>query len=131
MTRKVPEWIGKTPETPIPPRVKARIVMRQKGLCGCGCGVKLGAAGERIEYDHEQALILGGENRESNIRAVRSRCHKPKTRKDVAQKATEARKRSKHLGLQETRFPLQGGRKSHLKRKIDGTVVERLTGKPV
>lgn len=99
MTRTVPEWIGRTDDTMPPASVKARIIMNQDGICACGCGVKLGQAGEGIDFDHTQALILGGQNRETNLRALRRPCHKAKTREDVAQKSTEARKRAKHLGI--------------------------------
>jgi 5-methylcytosine-specific restriction endonuclease McrA len=130
--RAVKEWVGKRPETAAPASVKARIVLSQGGICGCGCGVKLGASGEPIEFDHIQALILGGENREGNLRALRRPCHKNKTRRDVAMKATEARKRNKHLGLaKETRNPIPGSKRSRFKRRIDGTVVDRETGKPI
>lgn len=123
--RSVSEWIGKTPETSIPPRVKARIVEKQNGKCAC-CNVKLGMAGEAVEFDHTVALINGGENRESNIQALRSRCHKVKTRKDVAEKSRVNRKRDKHFGFKpESRNPLPGGRKSKFKKKITGEVVER------
>ena len=125
MSRPVPEWIGKTPTAAIPTRVKARIVLAQGGICACGCGVKLGQAGEGIEFDHALALILGGENREGNIRALRSRCHRAKTAQDVAQKSTEARKRNKHLGLHKPRYVMPGSRASGLKKKLDGTVVRR------
>lgn len=125
MTRRLPEWIGRTDETPPPARVKARIVARQDGRCGCGCGVKLGQLGERIEFDHETALILGGVNDETNLRALRPQCHRLKTAADVAQKSTEARKRAKSLGLKETRFPLPGSRGSQWKRKITGEIVRR------
>lgn len=99
MTRSTPEWIGKTDETAAPSRVKARIVLAQEGVCACGCGMKLGAAGEGIEFDHIIALINGGENREANLRALRRPCHAIKTRADVAEKAKVARVRAKHLGL--------------------------------
>lgn len=126
MTRTVPEWIGATDETPIPARVKARIVERQAGICACGCGVKLGLAGERIEFDHTQALILGGANAETNLRALRSPCHKPKTRADVAQKSIEARKRAKHLGLRPaSKATIPGSKASPWKRKINGGLVRR------
>lgn len=114
--RSVPEWVGKTAETPVPPRVKARIVLAQGGVCACGCGVKLAQAGESIDFDHIQALTLGGENRESNLRALRKPCHKAKTREDVAQKSVEARKRAKHLGLTKAKLKMPY-------RKFDGTPV--------
>ncbi len=125
MTRSLPEWIGKTDSTPPPLRVKARIIAAQDGKCACGCGQKLGLAGKGIDFDHTQALILGGENRESNLRALRKPCHGAKTRQDVAQKATEARKRNKHLGLAKTKNPLPGGKGSKWKRKVSGEVVRR------
>jgi 5-methylcytosine-specific restriction endonuclease McrA len=99
MARSVSEWIGKTDETPAPPRVKARIVLAQDGLCACGCGVKLGAYAEKTEFDHEVALVNGGENRESNLRALRRSCHGAKSKADVAEKAKVARVRAKHLGI--------------------------------
>lgn len=123
--RPLPEWIGLTDTTPAPARVKARIVLRQNGICACGCGVKLGLAGERIEFDHTLALILGGENSEANLRALRSPCHRAKTREDVAQKSIEARKRNKHLGLTTPKSKLPGSRGSKWKRKVSGEVVRR------
>ena len=99
MSRSVPTWHGKTDNTPPPPRVKARIVTHQDGRCACGCGMKLGVAGERIDFDHITALILGGKNSEDNLQALRQPCHALKTKADVAQKAKESRVRQKHLGL--------------------------------
>lgn len=126
MSRAVPEWIGATDDAPAPLRVKARIVGRQNGICACGCSVKLGMAGERIEFDHEIALILGGANAEGNLRALRAPCHKVKTKADVAQKSIEARKRAKHMGLRPTRKAiLPCGKTSTFKRRIDGTIVRR------
>lgn len=125
MTRAIREWIGKTDDTRIPPRVKARIIVAQEGVCACGCGMKLGIAGERIEFDHRVALINGGENRESNIQALRRPCHQAKTRSDVAEKANVARIRKKHLGLHEPKTRLPGSRGTRWKRKIDGTTVPR------
>ena len=125
MTRSLPTWTGKTDDTPPPPRVKARIILRQGGICACGCAQKLGASGERIEFDHEVALVLGGANDEDNLRALRKPCHRAKTTQDVAQKATEARKRAKHLGIKEASNPLPGSRGSKWKRKVSGEVVRR------
>jgi len=98
MTRAVPEWIGKTDDSRIPARVRVRVFMAQDGLCA-ECRRKMAMAGEPFEVDHIQALVLGGENRESNLRALCGPCHRPKTAQDVAQKAVEARKRAKHLGV--------------------------------
>ena len=125
MTRSLPEWIGKTDDTPIPQRVKARVFLAQDGICGCGCGVKMAQSGEGVDYDHITALINGGENREGNIQALRRPCHKAKTRRDVAKKSVTARKRANHLGIREAKHPLPGSRKSKWKRKISGEVLRR------
>lgn len=125
MSRAVPTWIGRSDETPAPARVKARIVDRQNGICACGCGVKLGMAGEPIEFDHEVALINGGENRECNLRALRRTCHGVKTKQDVATKSTVARKRKKHLGLTKPKSTLPGSKASKWKQKIGGGWVRR------
>jgi len=125
MTRRTPEWIGKTDETPVPPRVKARIVLVQDGICACGCGQKLGSAGEPIEFDHEVALINGGENRENNLRALRRPCHAVKTRADVAEKAKVARVRNKALGFRKPKSTLPGSKSGEWKRKVTGEWVRR------
>jgi 5-methylcytosine-specific restriction endonuclease McrA len=112
MTRPVPEWIGKTPTTPIPPRVKLRIIER--------CGGKCYLTGDdlvpgQIEFEHVLALVLGGENRESNIATANRPAHKFKTCKDVFEKTKRAKSLKKKFGL--------GG--SKWKRKVSGETVLR------
>lgn len=125
MTRPVPEWIGKTDTTAIPPRVKLRILDRQGGKCGM-CPRKLGVAGEAIEYDHVLALINGGQHRENNLQALCLFCHRPKTAQDVAQKAKTASVRAKHYGAKNKPVrPLPGSRASDWKQKIGGAWVRR------
>lgn len=97
MSRSVPEWIGKTDDTAIPPRVRLRVFDAFGGCCAI-CKRKLGVAGESPEYDHIQALTNGGENRETNIQPLCKNCHKPKTKQDVAIKSKNARVRAKHIG---------------------------------
>lgn len=127
MTRAVPIWRGKTDDTPIPPRVKARVCLEQDGRCAV-CAAKFGPK-VPPEFDHRIALVNGGENAEDNIQALCPLCHGTKSRRDVAQKAKDARVRQKHLGIKTARSPLPGGRKSAWKRKLDGTWVRRDTQK--
>lgn len=108
MTRSVPEWIGKTDNTPIPPRVKLRVFEAYHGNC-TKCLAKI--VGKLTpQYDHAVALINGGENRESNIQLICSECHKLKTKKDVAEKSQVYHKRVKALGIKARRRTI-GGRK--------------------
>ncbi len=121
--RSTPEWIGKTPDSAIPPRVKLRILEAQKNACAT-CRTEF-CAHVRPQFDHTIALINGGENREGNLQAICDHCHKPKTVKDVAMKAKDRRVKAKHLGIAPKKQKIGGGLASRFKRKVDGTVVPR------
>jgi 5-methylcytosine-specific restriction protein A len=99
--REVSEWIGRTPDTPVPPRVKDRILKRQEDKCQY-CGRPFSARLKPI-FDHRPALINGGENRESKTFAGCEFCHTPLTEADVAEKSKVADVRKKNLGLIEKR----------------------------
>jgi 5-methylcytosine-specific restriction protein A len=94
--RSVPEWIGKSPDTPIPPRVKARVFLAHDGVCHIS--KRKIRAGELWECDHVRAVINGGENRESNLAPALKDKHREKTDDDVAEKSRINRIRLKHLG---------------------------------
>ena len=117
--REVPEWIGATPDTPIPKRVKLRIWERECGRCYLSSRKIM--PGDAYEFEHVIAIANGGENRESNIRLALSSKHKEKTARDVAEKAHIDRIRAKHLGL----HPKGRGWNRGLRKKMDGTVVRR------
>ena len=124
MTRAVPEWIGATPDTKIPDRVKVRVFDRNGGICQCGCTRKI-RSGDKWETDHIVAIINGGENRESNLQTLLDVCHDIKSKADVATKSETYDMRARHLGLKRSRNPMPGSRASPWKRKMDGTVVPR------
>lgn len=95
--RSVPEWIGATPDTAVPPRVKLRVFERHGGICHL-TGRKI-MAGEAWDLDHKTALINGGEHRESNLAPALRDKHREKTAEDVKLKGKVARTRAKHLGI--------------------------------
>jgi 5-methylcytosine-specific restriction enzyme A len=119
--RSVPEWIGKTPDTPVPPRVRLRVFERYGGVCYLS-GRKIGPA-DKWDLEDIVALCNGGENRESNKAPALKDKHKEKTVLDVAEKAKVYATRSKHLGLKRSSMP--GGRNSAWKKKMNGQVVAR------
>lgn len=124
MTRTVPEWIGKTLDDPVPPRVRVRVFTRAEGHCQL-CTRKI-MAGERWVADHIKAIVNGGENRERNLQLACDWCDRNvKTPADVAEKADTYRVRSKHLGVRKSKNPMPHGRNSATKRKMDGTIVPR------
>lgn len=120
--RSVPEWVGKTDDDPIPPRVRLRVFDRFDGFCHLS-GRKI-RAGEPWDCDHRIALANGGEHRESNLVPVLKEPHRLKTKEDVAEKSRVAKRRKSFLGIKKpSRFP--GAKTSRWKKKMDGTVVRR------
>lgn len=118
--RSVPEWEGKTDDTPIPPRVKLRIFERFNQHCN-SCGLLI-VGRLRPAYDHIIALANGGRNIESNIQLLCSACHATKTKSDVAIKSATYNKRAKRLKLKKRKL-IPGSKGSGFRKKMDGTVV--------
>lgn len=107
MTRAVPEWIGKTDDTPIPPRVKDRVFIANGGRCYL-TGRKI-MVGDAWDAEHVIAIINGGENREGNLKPALRDKHREKTAADVAIKSKTYRMRAKHNGTwPKSKMPLRG-----------------------
>lgn len=123
MSRELSEWIGKDDNTAIPARVRLRVFLKFGGQCSV-CGRKL-VAGERWDCDHIFAIVLGGENRERNLRPLCEFCHGRKTADDVFVKAKVARVAKKHLGIKRSRSSFATNRDSIWKKKMSGEVVRR------
>ena len=124
MPRSVPEWIGKTHDTPIPTRVRLRVFERFSGCCHIS-GRRI-RPGEAWEIDHIVSLASGGEHRECNLAPALVVPHKVKTKQDVALKAKINRKKAYHLGLKKKKSrPIPGSKASGLKKGFDGIVRRR------
>jgi len=95
MARSVKELIGKTDDAMPPPKVRQRIYDRNGGMCH-ECQQDI--AGKKWNADHVKALILGGENRETNLAPICIPCHVLKTAKEVKEKSKTQRQRAKHTG---------------------------------
>lgn len=125
MSRSVPEWIGKSDDSAIPPRVRLRVWDRELGRCHrCTRDIEPHSA---WIIEHLKALINGGENREANLCLSCEWCKPQKDREDVAIKSTVARKKKSMLGIpNKTKSrPMPGSKASGLKKRMDGTVVRR------
>lgn len=124
MARTVAEWIGKNDDSRPPNSVRLRVFDRYEGRCHIS-GRKI-QAGEAWDLDHVIALVNwsgeGHGNRESNLAPALRDKHREKTKADVAEKAKVDRIKAKHLGLHKPKSRLTHPR---LKRKMDGSVVER------
>ncbi len=98
--RAVLEWIGATPDTPPPKRVKLRIVLRQGGKCAV-TGKKFGPKATP-RFDHIIAQADGGENRESNLQAIlEDGAHKPKTAQEATARAHVRARQQTNIGIKD------------------------------
>ena len=123
MTRSLPEWIGATPDTPVPPRVRLRVFRRFGGICQGPCHRKIKPTDKWI-LEHEKAIILGGENRESNLSIRCDWCAKQKTAIEVEAKAITDKIAKRHVGIKpKSKFP--NARSGKWKTKIGGQTVAR------
>jgi 5-methylcytosine-specific restriction endonuclease McrA len=97
MTRSIPEWIGETPDTPPPPRVRVRVFDAKGGQCHrCTREIR---PGDAWTCEHVKALINGGENRESNLDITCEWCLPVKNAEDVSEKSRVYESRKRHLGI--------------------------------
>lgn len=103
MARTVEIWEGKNDDTPAPPRVRARVFVREGGKCH-RCGRKIGPA-DRWTLEHVIALILGGKNREDNLACTCEWCLPIKNAEDQAAKSKLADIRERHLGIKPAKRP--------------------------
>jgi 5-methylcytosine-specific restriction endonuclease McrA len=95
--REVEEWIGASPDSAIPPRVRLRVFERHKGVCHISKRKIMPS--DAWDCDHVVALTNGGENRESNLAPALRDKHREKTAADVAERAKIDRIRKRHLGI--------------------------------
>lgn len=131
--RTVEEWIGATDDTPVPPRVRLRVLDNFGQRCDInanGCG-RLIRPGDKWTCDHVKALINGGSNREKNLHPLCSWCVPAKDKADVAEKSNTYQKRLSYFGMKPRKGrPMIGTVASGIKRRIGGgRPIDRRTGR--
>lgn len=114
MTRSVAEWVGRSDDEAIPPRVKLRR-FELAGKCCENCHRPI-VGKLRPQFDHKTALINGGENREGNIQVLCHECHGQKTKQDLSDKSRTYKRRLKVAGIRKRKRTIPG-------RKFDGTPI--------
>jgi 5-methylcytosine-specific restriction protein A len=97
MSRSTPEWIGKTDDARIPPRVMDEVARKANDCCQ-KCGRAVGGK-LRAEIDHVIPLIINGQHRQSNLQLLCHECHGAKTALDVKLKSKIAKGRKKRMGF--------------------------------
>lgn len=124
MARSVDEWIGRTDDAKVPPRVRLRIFDRENGICHL-TGRKIDPVRDAWDLDHKVSLILGGEHRETNLFPALKEAHKRKTATEIAVKSKIARVRKKHIGIKPEKAT---GFNKRLGRRMNGDVYDKRTG---
>lgn len=124
--RKTTEWIGKTPDSAVPPRVRLRIFEAYGGRCAMS-GRRIGL-GVEWHLDHKTPLADGGEHRETNLQPVIAEEHRKKTSAEATARAKARRLRKKDAGIKTSKRRLPGSRGSEWKQKIGGKWVRREEG---
>lgn len=121
MSRSVKEWKGKTDDSPVPDRVRLR-VLKKFNECCAKCERKI-ASGVKWICDHIVALINGGENREQNLQPLCTWCEPDKTAADVAVKSkTYDLRRKSFLPREAKSRPMPGSRASGIRKRMNGKV---------
>lgn len=126
MTRAVAEWIGKSDDSRVPDRVRIRVLERYGNKCYLtGREIR---PGDKWEIEHVVSLILGGQNRETNLAPALAAPHKLKTAVEMAVKSKIAKVKKKHFGLGKSKA---GSFQSRFKKKLNGDVIDTRTGEIV
>lgn len=87
--------------------------------------------GQGWDVSHEIPLELFGADDDTNRRAAHRKCHRTHTATvDIPAIARAKRIEAKYHAGPSSRRPMRGGRDDSLKRKMDGTVVDRASGQP-
>jgi len=90
------------------------------------CDVQIDVGLSLWELDHRVPHALGGSDETENLQVLCLHCHRRKTfTKDIPIIAKVTRVREKHQGVKRSSKPMPFGRRSHLKKTIDGRIVPR------
>ena len=102
--------------------IQAAVLKRQRHLCNA-CGRPFSECGP-VEWDHWQALSLGGDNGPGNWQALGRPCHRTKSARDLGMKAKAERIARKLAGTSsKAKRPLKG-------RGFDKRFIQPVIGRP-
>jgi 5-methylcytosine-specific restriction protein A len=109
---------------PLTAKQKLKMFLDARGIC-CICGQKIDAVKDAWD-EHENPLWRGGSNEMSNRGPAHIKCARQKTSREAKEKAKGERIAEKAMGARTAKFrPMPFGRKSALKKKMNGAVVCR------
>lgn len=94
--RSVPEWIGRTPDSKVPPHVRLRIFRAADRICHIS-GLRIEAT-DPWDLEHVIPLSMGGEHREGNLRPALRDKHKEKSAREAGERAKADAAAKRHIG---------------------------------
>lgn len=111
---------------------RVRLWNLHKGICHI-CGEKIDGVREKWDVEHviPRALIGKLADTDDNMRPAHKACHAKKTAADLGNIAKAKRREARHIGAHRPKSVIPGSRSSRFKRKLDGTVVDRITGERI
>lgn len=97
----------------------------------CGLPINL-ARGDRMEVEHRIPIALGGADDHTNTLPAHAECHAQKTKADVRTIAKAKRVAKKHEGtFRQSRNAFATAKTGKFKQKLDGSLIDRATGRVV
>jgi hypothetical protein len=112
------------PRKPLTDKQRLEMFVRHKGIC-CICGTKIDGV-HKMWDEHWDPLWKTGGNEPENRRPAHSACARQKSGAESSERAKIRDTAEKHFGAKRAKTrPMPFGRRSKLKKKMDGTVVER------
>jgi 5-methylcytosine-specific restriction protein A len=123
------EWFENTPRRKLTAQERTTVFMKANGFCAL-CSMTI-SPGQDWDVEHPTPLWASGSDDGADLAPVHRRCHQAKTRREASQRAKQNRVRWKHIGAWQSRSPMACGRNSRLKKRLDGSVVDRATGKVI
>lgn len=108
---------------------RLKLFLEHKAVC-CLCQGKIDGAREKWIVEHLTPLADGGLDEDDNCRPAHEKCAKKKTSGEATTRSRHRKAAQTHFGAKEKKG-FTTNRAGKFKRKMDGTVVCRTTGKVV
>jgi 5-methylcytosine-specific restriction protein A len=108
------------------PKERERIFLDNNGICHI-CTNPIDPIKEKWDADHVNPREITGKDDLDEFKPAHKKCHSVKTASDIKIIRKSQRIRRKHMGIKKE----GGGFDKRYKRKMDGSVVDRLTGEVV
>jgi 5-methylcytosine-specific restriction enzyme A len=113
-----------TPRKPLTDKQRLQLFIRHQGIC-CLCGLKIDGVKEMWD-EHVNPLWRDGDNEAENRAPAHSKCARLKTKQESTERAKGRDVAQFHFGAKRAKTkPMPFGRRSKLKKKFNGDVVER------